>query len=166
MFLPREDLPSHSKICQYRRVKCPHQDGGGILCAERLQFGGMAEHFGQAHFIGGMYSDAKKFNTYRKVFIANFFQVLPRFIRFNDVFLFPNFEFSEATQIMYVFVYAGLAENDCNKFCCELKICKQDPTESVSSIGPVVSLDVPREQVQLSLTGAWVFLGYYPGRRP
>ena len=158
VILPREDLPSHSKTCRYRQVKCPYEDSG-LLCQERVQVTHLWNHFYTMHKLGSKlfsslsFDFEQNFSVKGKVLVTG--PVLSRdvvpvfacYIGLGDTYAFLKLKFSEISQTLSIWIYAALPEDECEKFVCELKILNEGTNESISTSGPVVSLDVPQEQV-------------------
>ena len=169
--LPREDLPTHSKVCKFRKIVCPDP-----WCYEMISLDQLSEHIKNNHWSFESTAVLKplalgeKFNfslpvSAKATDFGIFEFVGSSQLQFNGVFFSPQItrllDATNTTGNWYVWIYAGLTEKECNNFICDLRISKPGSEESMSKVGPVVSLDVGRIQVimihfigriQLSLT--------------
>ena len=159
VILPREDLPSHSKTCQYRQVKCPCEEGG-LLCLEMVQVGHLWKHIQTTHKLERKLVYLLEANNEMKgkVFVNDpvlSCDVVPLLDGYfyvgedtsTNASAFLKLKFSELHQMLFIWIYVDFPEKECQKIVCELKILNEGTTKSISTTGPVVSLNVPQEQV-------------------
>ena len=149
--LPREDLPTHGKECEFREIVCPDR-----WCDEIISLHQLFEHFENYHWPP---SPQVLKPLGEKFFFSMGLSVKAKAVEsiwdsqhhFNGLYFFlqvTRFEDSiTASGNWYIWIYAGLTEKECPNFICELRISKPGSEESLSKVGSVVSLDVGRVQV-------------------
>lgn len=156
VMMAREDLPAHTKLCRYREVDCPSPS-----CGDTVSLSCLAKHFLTSHrdHIPSSQKSLRVKCTFTARFQVKpvpplnnvFWDSIPHC--FNKVFFFLQFgriaDSSKGSANWYIWIYAGLTSNQCEKFVCTLKISNQGSKEALSLTCPVVSLDVYRQQVPI-----------------
>jgi hypothetical protein len=154
VILPRQDLPGHSKVCGYREVVCPYP-----LCNLLISLVILAEHVEQIHSLtcpGSTQNHLEEnFNARMGITILAEdnvdFLALVYHLQFNGVHFFVEVSrIKNSAQFRnqwYVWIFGAATSDACNDFVCYLKICNDDSEEMIVKIGPVISLDIARDQV-------------------
>ena len=152
VILPRTDLQTHSKDCQYRTIICPNGDCNQMVCLTQL-----AEHFKNCHMqisTQVLKPLEESYHSYIRLTIGtqpSSESSLHSCLLFNGVYFFLQAQrikdSSKDSGYWHVWMYAALTNEECRKFVCDLKISKAGSGEIVSKDGPVVSVDVKRSQV-------------------
>ena len=150
--LPRADLPTHSKVCQYREITCPRKSCNQLVCLTQL-----AEHFQKHTAPFTTQEDVKPLGESSPFSIRLTGGTLSTENNWYCGLLFNGEYFILQAQLIkdpskdsghwYIWMYAGLRSDECPKFVCDLKISEEGSGEIVSKDGPVVSLDMERVQV-------------------
>jgi Seven in absentia protein family/Zinc finger, C3HC4 type (RING finger) len=158
MILPREDLPTHGKDCKFRQVLCPRG-----RCDEMVSLAQIAEHFEIVHKrfptealkpLGEYFHSSLKLKMdFRTSMLDRFWN---KILFFNGIYFFGQVaiitDATKTSRNWYIWMVAGLSEDECQNFVCDLKICNADSGDTLLKIGPVVSVDVERTQVLIIIS--------------
>ena len=161
VILPREDLPAHGKECEFREVLCPRR-----FCDEMISLAHLAEHFGTVHkripaqiwkprgesLHSSINLTVEEPDTPESTWDSKF--------HFNAVYFFLQvtriYDTTKSSGNWYIWMYASLLENECDNFVCRLKISTKESEDTLLKIGPVVSIDVDRDEVTCVLIFRWM----------